>query len=176
MLQVALLRGVNLGKRKVIMSELRELVADAGFTGVRTLLASGNLVLDSKLTGAKLEASGVQRPTFEGQELADIIAYIVAAARDGGGGAERVVPGVPEQGQKIFAAKRCVACHSAAGKGGKVGPELARGHHVSLTQFAALMWNHAPGMWAQMEARGIQVPRLKGQEMADIVAFLYVSQ
>lgn len=126
--------------------------------------------------GAKLEASGVQRPTFEGQELADIISYIVAAARDPGGGAERVVPGVPERGQKLFAAKRCVACHSAAGKGGKVGPELARGHHVSLTRFAALMWNHAPGMWAQMEARGIQVPRLKGQEMADIVAFLYVSQ
>ncbi len=126
--------------------------------------------------GAKLESSGIQRPTFEGQELADIISYITAAARDGGGGAERVVPGVPEQGQKVFAAKRCVACHSAAGKGGKVGPELARGHHVSLTQFAGLMWNHAPGMWAQMEARGIQVPRLKGQEMADIVAFLYVSQ
>ena len=54
--QAALLRGVNLGKRKVIMSELRELVADAGFTGVRTLLASGNLVLDSKVTGVKLEA------------------------------------------------------------------------------------------------------------------------
>lgn len=55
-LQAALLRGVNLGKRKVIMSELREVCEAAGFTEVRTLLASGNLIVKSKLTGAKLEA------------------------------------------------------------------------------------------------------------------------
>ncbi|MBL8546919.1 MAG: DUF1697 domain-containing protein [Hyphomonadaceae bacterium] len=56
MLQAALLRGVNLGKRKLIMSELRGVCEGAGFTDVRTLLASGNLILNSKLTGAKLEA------------------------------------------------------------------------------------------------------------------------
>jgi uncharacterized protein (DUF1697 family) len=56
MLQAALLRGVNLGQRKVIMSELREICEGAGFTDVRTLLASGNVILDAKLTGAKLEA------------------------------------------------------------------------------------------------------------------------
>jgi uncharacterized protein (DUF1697 family) len=53
--QVALLRGVNLGQRKVIMSELRAICADAGFTQVSTLLASGNLLLNTKLRGAKLE-------------------------------------------------------------------------------------------------------------------------
>ncbi|MEQ1491996.1 MAG: DUF1697 domain-containing protein [Terricaulis sp.] len=55
-LQAAMLRGVNLGGRKVIMSELREICEVAGFTEVKTLLASGNLVVNSKLTGAKLEA------------------------------------------------------------------------------------------------------------------------
>jgi len=55
-LQAALLRGVNLGKRRVIMSELREVCEAAGFTEVRTLLASGNLVLNAKEKGAKLEA------------------------------------------------------------------------------------------------------------------------
>ena len=55
-LQVALLRGVNLGKRRVIMSELRALCEGAGFANVRTLVASGNLVLDAKDKGAKLEA------------------------------------------------------------------------------------------------------------------------
>jgi mono/diheme cytochrome c family protein len=126
----------------------------------------------------KLTASGVPRPTFDGRELADIIAYIDATARDGGGAPERVVPGVPERGQRLFATKRCIVCHSVSGasvKGGKVGPELGRHQHVSLTQFATLMWNHAPTMWARMEQRGIQVPRLQGQEMADIVAYLYVS-
>jgi uncharacterized protein (DUF1697 family) len=55
-LQVALLRGVNLGRRKVIMSELRALCERAGFSEVQTLVASGNLVLDAKEKGAKLEA------------------------------------------------------------------------------------------------------------------------
>jgi uncharacterized protein (DUF1697 family) len=54
--QVALLRGVNLGGRKVVMSELRAACEGAGLTGVETLIASGNLVLGSKLKDAKLEA------------------------------------------------------------------------------------------------------------------------
>jgi mono/diheme cytochrome c family protein len=122
-----------------------------------------------------LEAQGIKRPTFEGKELADLIAYIISAAKDGGGDIAQVAPGTPERGAKLFAMKQCVVCHSVGGKGGKVGPELGRRHHVSLTQFAALMWNHGPTMWAKMQERRIQVPRLKGQEMADIVAYLYVS-
>ncbi len=54
--QIALLRGVNLNGRKVVMSELRAVCEAAGCTKVRTLLASGNVVLESKLSGAKLEA------------------------------------------------------------------------------------------------------------------------
>lgn len=56
MRQVALLRGVNLGKRQVVMSELRAVCEAAGYGDVKTLLASGNLVLDAKKKGAKLEA------------------------------------------------------------------------------------------------------------------------
>lgn len=66
--QAALLRGVNLGKRKVIMSQLREVCEAVGFTDVRTLLASGNLILNSKLTGAKLEAK-LEKVILEGLEL-----------------------------------------------------------------------------------------------------------
>ena len=56
MRQVALLRGVNLGKRQVIMSDLRALCEGAGFANVHTLLASGNVVFDAKEKGANLEA------------------------------------------------------------------------------------------------------------------------
>ena len=55
MRQAALLRGVNLGRRTVIMSRLRQVCEAAGFSEVETLIASGNLVLKSKLKGAKLE-------------------------------------------------------------------------------------------------------------------------
>lgn len=55
-LHAAMLRGVNLGGRKLIMSELRSACEKTGFTDVRTLLASGNVVLNAKEKGAKLEA------------------------------------------------------------------------------------------------------------------------
>lgn len=55
MRHVALLRGVNLGGRKVVMSELRAVCQEAGFTSVETVIASGNLVLGSKFKGARLE-------------------------------------------------------------------------------------------------------------------------
>jgi len=42
----ALLRGVNLGRaKKIAMADLRELMENVGFTDVRTVLNSGNIVL-----------------------------------------------------------------------------------------------------------------------------------
>jgi len=66
--QIALLRGVNLGKRQVVMSELRGLVEGAGYSNVRTLIASGNLILDAKQRGAKLEAA-LEKLILEGLGL-----------------------------------------------------------------------------------------------------------
>ena len=52
---VALLRGINVGgNNRVSMAQLRELCAGFGATNVRTYIASGNVVLDSKLSPARL--------------------------------------------------------------------------------------------------------------------------
>src|SRR5215470_17433889 len=122
-----------------------------------------------------MQAKGIERPTFKGNELVDVIAYVTTTAKDPGGDSAQVVPGTPERGEKLFRDKQCASCHTIGGKGGKVGPELGRAHHVSLTQFAGLMWNHGPAMWARMKERHIEPPQLTGQEMADIVAYLYTS-
>ena len=46
---VALLRGINVGgNNKVVMSELREQVAGAGYTNVRTYINSGNLLFEAE--------------------------------------------------------------------------------------------------------------------------------
>jgi uncharacterized protein (DUF1697 family) len=45
---VAFLRGVNLGKRQMKMAELRASCEGAGFTAVKTVLASGNVRFDAK--------------------------------------------------------------------------------------------------------------------------------
>ena len=47
---VALLRGINVGgNKRVAMADLRTLCGGLGFTDARTLLQSGNVVLDSRL-------------------------------------------------------------------------------------------------------------------------------
>lgn len=45
---MVLLRGINVGgHKKVPMARLREVLTEAGYSGVKTLLASGNVVLES---------------------------------------------------------------------------------------------------------------------------------
>jgi uncharacterized protein (DUF1697 family) len=58
MTEIALLRGVNLGgANRVAMADVRAALEAAGFAAVRSLLQSGNLVLESDgVEGATLEA------------------------------------------------------------------------------------------------------------------------
>ncbi len=54
----ALLRAVNVGGRKVTMAELKIAAAKLGYENARTLVASGNLVFETRKTApAKLEAT-----------------------------------------------------------------------------------------------------------------------
>lgn len=54
---IALLRAVNVGGRKLVMAELRAMLAAAGFAEARTLLQSGNVVFDGgKKTSAALQS------------------------------------------------------------------------------------------------------------------------
>ncbi|HEY7435869.1 MAG TPA: c-type cytochrome [Methylomirabilota bacterium] len=124
-----------------------------------------------------MNARGIARPTFRGTELADLVAHIAVAARDQGGQPPPVVPGTPERGEKLFADKGCVSCHAVgAGKSPTAAPRLAtQAHRVSAGEFAGLMWNHGARMWAAMRQGGLPVPRLTGQEMADIAAYLYTA-
>jgi uncharacterized protein (DUF1697 family) len=55
-LRIALLRAVNVGGRKVIMAELRDMLAGMGLGEPRTLLASGNAVFASDAPAGELEA------------------------------------------------------------------------------------------------------------------------
>lgn len=84
--QVALLRGINLGpSRRVAMADLRELLTARGHAGVRTHLQSGNVLLESDLPPQRLAreleaqiADGlgveVQVAVRTRDELADVVA------------------------------------------------------------------------------------------------------
>lgn len=121
-----------------------------------------------------MERLKVPRPTFQGTDIPDLLAYI----RSAGGGTERVyvAPGKPKEGEALFTKKHCVECHSVGGHGGKVGPDLGLTLKGSLMRIAGSMWNHGPQMWGKMTERGIEVPVLSTQEMSDLISYLYFFQ
>ncbi len=58
---IAFLRGINVGRAKrVAMADLRKLVADLGFVGVRSLLNSGNVVFAGRQVQPEAAAAGIE--------------------------------------------------------------------------------------------------------------------
>ncbi len=113
-------------------------------------------------------------PQFEGEEMNDLLAFV----RFRRGGPEResdLLPASPHRGWALFRGKGCISCHALRGEGGTVGPDLGSNRPLprTLNQMAGRMWNHSPEMWAAMKAKGIERPTFKGQEMADLISFLY---
>jgi len=120
-----------------------------------------------------MRAEGIERPNLNASELRDLVAYLRAAAPERAGSPVSILPGNVNEGRVLFEKKQCIKCHSIQGKGGNVGPDLGRrGLHRNLDEFAAALWNKAPKMLTAMKIRNITVPRLRGEEMADIVAYL----
>lgn len=123
---------------------------------------------------AAMRVQRIERATFTGSELLDLVAYLKSAAPAPAEGPLYVLPGRAEEGRRLFVDKRCIECHGAGGRGGSVGRDLVGRHlHRNFTQLAARMWNKAPAMMDAMRARGISLPRLGADEMADLVAYLH---
>src|SRR6266542_3695555 len=82
------------------------------------------------------------------------------------------------RGERVFTDQSCIQCHSINGEGGKSAPDLGKRIDRNYTPalLASVMWNHAPRMWAAMEARGIQRPVLGEQTAADLFAYFYSSR
>ncbi len=109
---------------------------------------------------------GVPPPTFKGTEVSDLVAYLYFIGFFD-------PPGDPARGRAVFGSKGCVRCHAVGGRGGTVGPDLARSQAVlSPVEAARLMWNHAPFMEARMKELGISWPTFEGDDMADLLAYL----
>ena len=74
----AFLRGVNVGGVNLKMAEVAKAFEDAGFTNVRTILASGNVLLDSRsgVDAVRKKAEKALRDTF-GYD-AWVLAYDIA--------------------------------------------------------------------------------------------------
>lgn len=110
-------------------------------------------------------------PQFTGSEMNDLIAFVSE-------GESTKVQGKPtsgnaERGWKAFQAG-CIQCHAVRGQGGNIGPELGPEHDLPLstTEFASVLWNHAPSMAELSKTKAITLPILQRDEIADLAAFL----
>lgn len=121
--QIALLRGINLGKHnRIAMPELREHLTELGYGDVRTVVASGNIVLDSGVKPAQLEQDlqaqiadrfGVDTPVIV-RTAAQLAKVVAANPFPDGGGKELHV---------LFLATRCAAADAKALRALELDPE-----------------------------------------------------
>lgn len=123
-----------------------------------------------------MRARGVPWPTFSGREMTDLTAYLQAGLPVRGPEPAVFELGNPRRGRDLFATKGCSACHAIAGAGGQVGPDLgARGRAMarSVPEIAGLMWNHSQQMNAEFTRKGVARATFSGDEMADLISYLY---
>lgn len=87
---------------------------------------------------------------------------------------DHYLPSDPLAGSVIYTAKGCAKCHSIEGHGGNFGPDLARSDFSrSLLDVVSMMWNHSPHMSSMMSDLRIGRPRFSGEELAELVAYIY---
>ncbi|HSD21577.1 MAG TPA: c-type cytochrome [Anaeromyxobacter sp.] len=118
------------------------------------------------LMDEKMREFRVARPTFEGNELADLVAFLYFLNYFD-------EPGDPVAGKRLFAEKQCLRCHAVGREGGTIGPRLdAMPRGAQPLRIAQALWNHGPQMTAAMRRMGLAPPRFDGSEFLDLVAFL----
>lgn len=90
------------------------------------------------------------------------------------GFAQQSFPERPVQGDRLFSEKGCSRCHSILGQGGRVGHDFGRidlkGSKLDVVSY---MLNNAQTMGEKMRDSKIIWPRLTGQEVESLIAFLY---
>lgn len=109
---------------------------------------------------------GVAWRPFRGSEIRDLIAFLYAVSL-------LDEPGDPRRGARLFVEKGCATCHSVAGEGVKIGPDLKQWRRYgSPILWAELMWSHALGMEAKVREFGLRWPKFEGNEMVDLIAYI----
>ncbi len=108
----------------------------------------------------------VARQPLNPQELADILAFVLALGhQDRGGDAAR--------GRRLFAQKGCTQCHDGEEMAETGSPSLGQlGHDATPVSMAAAMWNHGGTMLERMTEAGISWPVFQDIEMVDLLAYL----
>jgi mono/diheme cytochrome c family protein len=104
-------------------------------------------------------------PQLNGEEMADIVAYLRSFQYFG-------EPGNPDLGRRLLWEKQCLNCHSLDGRDGKGAPDLALAKGLgSPAAIIAALWSHGDLMTEPARERSLSWPQLKSDEVAHLMAF-----
>lgn len=121
----------------------------------------------------KMSSKGISAPVLSGKEITDLLTFIQTAAKDGNNPKVYAISGSPGRGRIVFQ-KKCDGCHSVYGEGAKRAPDLGKLRlRKSVGDIAATMWNHSGRMAQTAASSGISFPYLDGNDMADLIAYIY---
>jgi mono/diheme cytochrome c family protein len=113
-----------------------------------------------------MQERGVKRPSFEGREMADLVAFLYSLHYSEPGGSAQV-------GEMLFESRGCSQCHGPSGRGLNQGPPLrGRGKAFNSIGLAAALWAHGPAMYKRARNLGIAWPQLAESDVGDLMAFL----
>ena len=112
-----------------------------------------------------MRAIGMTPPTFHGDELGDVFAFLFASRYDG-------QPTTRQRGEDVFRLKGCAVCHGSAGQG-QIGPSLRKATAgLSKELVFQSMWNHGTKMREKMTLHQIPWPRFEAEELAALLGLL----
>ena len=84
------------------------------------------------------------------------------------------LPSEPLKGRIVFEEKHCTRCHSIAGTGGDIGPDLAESYFDgSFLDLASIFWNHIPDMVVEYKRANLTWPQFSEEEIAHLISYLY---
>lgn len=113
-------------------------------------------------------------PVFKENEMSDLISFLKSVSTVQNIKMESIFPGDADRGATLVKAKNCIRCHRINGRGGTIGPDFDQlDFSRSAAEIAAMMWNHAPNMWRKMREQRIDIPEFSGNDLADLLAYLY---
>ena len=100
------------------------------------------------------------------QELADIVAYVLALGNVDRGGE-------PKRGEHIFSEKGCAQCHESDDVAEQASPSIEQLRaNATPVNMATAMWNHGETMLLRMTEAGLSWPVFNENEMVDLLAYL----
>ncbi len=114
----------------------------------------------------KMQELDIPRPDLSPEEMAHLFAYLYEV-----GFFE--FPGDWKLGKKILEEKKCLSCHSLAGKGEGIAPDFARIPSLHSTfSFATAMWNHSAKMGEMFKELKKPFPVFQEGELIHLIEYL----